>query len=175
VRNVLQLAGENEMPKRVVQTEHKVEQNMTAMIDVVFQLLTFFVMTFKVAALEGDFNLKMPRNAVHRDSVVNVEQPLKIHLMANAQGELTRFQIGSHEPMRSFSDMTRTIESILHSAASPGLTNETEVVLECDTHLKYNYVIEAITALSAKKLPNGTLLKLVNKISLSSSQNSNIH
>jgi biopolymer transport protein ExbD len=49
-------------------TEAKVEQNMTAMIDVVFQLLTFFVMSFKVAAMEGDFNIKMPASDRYRTS-----------------------------------------------------------------------------------------------------------
>lgn len=38
----------------------KVEQQMTPMIDIVFQLLTFFVMTFKVPIDEGNFDIKMP-------------------------------------------------------------------------------------------------------------------
>lgn len=38
----------------------KVLIDMTPLIDIVFQLLTFFVMTLKVASLEGDFNIKMP-------------------------------------------------------------------------------------------------------------------
>ncbi len=46
--------------RRRTAMETKVEQQMTAMIDVVFQLLTFFVMSFKVASLEGDFSVKMP-------------------------------------------------------------------------------------------------------------------
>ena len=38
----------------------KIPLDMTPMIDVVFQLLTFFCMTLKIAAMEGDFNIKMP-------------------------------------------------------------------------------------------------------------------
>lgn len=38
----------------------KVELMMTPMIDIVFQLLIFFIMSFKIAAQEGDFNIKMP-------------------------------------------------------------------------------------------------------------------
>ena len=37
--------------------------SMTPMIDIVFQLLVFFVMTYKVTVMEGDFNIKMPRAA----------------------------------------------------------------------------------------------------------------
>ena len=36
-------------------TDGSVKIDMTPMIDVVFQLLAFFLMTFKVAAVEGDF------------------------------------------------------------------------------------------------------------------------
>ncbi len=39
----------------------KDDLKMTAMIDIVFLLLIFFVMTFKVLAPEGDFNVKMPQ------------------------------------------------------------------------------------------------------------------
>ena len=60
-----------------------VKIDMTPMIDVVFQLLAFFLMTFKVAAQEGDFNVKMPL-AAPRQGVPDPTQvpPLKIRLTA---------------------------------------------------------------------------------------------
>ena len=36
---------------------------MTPMIDIVFQLLVFFIMTYKVTAMEGDYNIRMPSAA----------------------------------------------------------------------------------------------------------------
>ena len=51
VRNVQRRAGE------------EIELQMTPMIDIVFQLLIFFIMTFKIIAPEGDFNIKMPLSA----------------------------------------------------------------------------------------------------------------
>ena len=44
-------------------SEENVELMMTPMIDIVFQLLVFFIMTFKIVAPEGDFNIKMPMAA----------------------------------------------------------------------------------------------------------------
>ena len=41
----------------------EVKLEMTPMIDIVFQLLVFFIMTFKIVSQEGDFNIKMPRAA----------------------------------------------------------------------------------------------------------------
>ena len=51
-------------PRRGPSGPAKVEQNMTPMIDIVFQLLTFFIMTLKIATQEGDFNIKMPLAAL---------------------------------------------------------------------------------------------------------------
>ncbi|MFM7740235.1 MAG: ExbD/TolR family protein, partial [Planctomycetota bacterium] len=53
--------------------------NMTAMIDIVFQLLIFFILTFKVAALEGDFEVKMPLASTNPSSMDEV-LPTVIHV-----------------------------------------------------------------------------------------------
>ena len=36
--------------------------DMTPMIDIVFQLLVFFILTLQITAVEGDFNVRMPAN-----------------------------------------------------------------------------------------------------------------
>ena len=54
------------MEIKPVEAAAKVPIDMTPMIDIVFQLLTFFVMTLKIATSEGDFNIKMPRAALQR-------------------------------------------------------------------------------------------------------------
>ncbi len=38
----------------------KIEPQMAPMIDVVFQLLIFFMLTLKITSPEGDFNINMP-------------------------------------------------------------------------------------------------------------------
>ena len=47
------------LTKKRVEPE-KLETNMSAMIDVVFQLLIFFMLTLKIVEPEGDFNINMP-------------------------------------------------------------------------------------------------------------------
>ena len=37
-----------------------VELNLAAMLDMAFQLLAFFILTFKPAPIEGQINLKLP-------------------------------------------------------------------------------------------------------------------
>lgn len=38
----------------------KTELSMTSMIDIVFLLLVFFVMTLRIRTQEGDFNVEIP-------------------------------------------------------------------------------------------------------------------
>jgi len=59
---------------------------MTPMIDIVFQLLVFFIMTYKVTAMEGDYNIRMPSAAVEPDMTVELlDEFLQIKLVANTE------------------------------------------------------------------------------------------
>lgn len=57
---------------------------MTPMIDIVFQLLVFFIMTYKVTAMEGDYNIRMPSAAADPTMIEDVlEDFLQVRLVAN--------------------------------------------------------------------------------------------
>ena len=48
------------MAKEREELPNKIAIDMTPMIDVVFQLITFFMLTLKTVVTEGDFDIKMP-------------------------------------------------------------------------------------------------------------------
>ena len=48
------------MPKEREALPDKIAIDMTPMIDVVFQLITFVMLTLKDTSVEGDFDIKMP-------------------------------------------------------------------------------------------------------------------
>ena len=48
------------MARRTSQLSDKIDINMTPMIDVVFQLMSFFMCSLKIVAPEGDFDIRMP-------------------------------------------------------------------------------------------------------------------
>src|SRR5438128_9194252 len=77
----------------------KIDINMTPMIDVVFQLLTFFLMTFKVASPEGDFNLKLPKEERSAGPANTQTEMITIRLVAASNGDLARLQIQSNPPL----------------------------------------------------------------------------
>ena len=160
--------------RRGASSESKVEQQMTPMIDVVFQLLTFFVMSFKVATQEGDFNIKMPLGAARPGSITeNTPPPMKVRMTADGSGRLNGLKLNETTftaNKAGFEGVQSRISKILTDAggSGPGSVQETaEVELDCDFNLKYEYVIQAITAVSGYKDAGGNVVKLVEKVKFS--------
>ncbi len=143
-------------------------QMMTPMIDIVFQLLVFFLLTFKIVSPEGDFNIRMPLSAPSEGRPDESQlPPLQIRMTANAEGQLTGLRLGEN-PLKDFQHLHDEIVTIVGDDTGPGsIAEETEVELECDFALKYEYVIEAITAVSGK-VENGHIIRLIEKIKFAS-------
>jgi len=140
------------------------------MIDVVFQLLTFFILSFKVVSLEGDFNIKMPLGAARPGSITeNTLPPMKVRMTADENGRLSSLKLNEYTfgtDAEGFDALRRKVSSILSDAGGPSVRETAEVELDCDFDLKYQYVIQAITAVSGYK-QNGELVKLVEKVKFS--------
>ncbi len=145
----------------------KVELQMTPMIDVVFQLLTFFIMSFKIVTEEGDFNIKMPIAAPREGNPDESLPPMKVRLRADGGGELLGMTLNDNNFGTSFDSLREYIISIVGDDRGPGSIQETaEVELDCDYDLKYKNVVEAITAVSGYK-QGDAIVKLVEKIKFS--------
>jgi biopolymer transport protein ExbD len=142
----------------------KIPIDMTPMIDIVFQLLTFFIMTLKIASQEGDFNIRMPLAAPRAGTPdPNQLPPMKLRMRADSAGNLVELAMNE----RTFSGGDRFSQLHNHIASVVGdgsLAASAEVELDCDYNLKYEYVIEAITQVSGSIGPDGQIVKLVEKI-----------
>jgi biopolymer transport protein ExbD len=142
----------------------KVEMQMTPMIDVVFQLLTFFVMSFKIATQEGDFNIKMPlMSAAAAEQPVDLP-PIKLRLAANAQGQLSGITMGERA-LGSFAELHTAILELVGTDTGPNsLASQTEVEIDADYDLRYENVVGAITAISGHVDSSGHVVKLIEKL-----------
>lgn len=138
----------------------KVELQMTPMIDIVFQLLVFFIMTFNIVAQEGDFNIRMPILGAPQDQLLEIEKrTLKVRMTANANGDLQQLKLGDAVLFKSpgtvreaFGSLHNKILGMVDDAGGPDAAgNLLEVEFDCDYDLKYNNVIEAITAVTGTK------------------------
>ncbi len=149
-------------------SEEKLELQMTPMIDIVFQLLIFFIMTFKIVAVEGDFNIKMPSAAPSSGEPDPLQDtPLKLTLKANDDGTLASIRLDE----RSFESMEELGIFIIsnYGADSPdSLRSAVEVELDCDPHLHYVHTMDAIThVIGYVDRSSGKTISLIEKIKFS--------
>ena len=124
--------------------------NMIPMIDMVFLLLTFFVLTFRFIIPEGDFNIQMssmeqaPHVAVDTDVV-------QVRLLADENGRLAEIQLDGG---RLDGEMMERFEMLRQRVSAIGLArrileqSDLEVELFPDGHLRYEYLVRAITAIT---------------------------
>jgi len=130
----------------------KAELQLTSMIDVIFLLLIFFVMTFKIAAQEGDFNIKMPigGGAGAQD---NTNIPIKLRLRASAEGELAEIVVNDSLSFGNDWQKLRAYVLDLTGGNAPPTPEEgPEVEIDLDYDLKYEFVIEAVTAVTGQRI-----------------------
>ena len=150
-------------------SRHKdvIQLQMTPMIDIVFLLLIFFLATFKIIAPEGDFNIKMPLSDPSQ-GLPPPDQlpPIKVRLKANSAGELTAIGYGDRSLGRDFSELQALIRSRMGDDPGPAERENTEVEFDCDYNLKYEYVIDAITAVSGY-VKDGEPIQTIGKIKFS--------
>ena len=142
----------------------KVDLQMTPMIDIVFQLLIFFVMTFKIASVEGDFNVKMPlassTSAAQTETVA-----VPVRLVADPQGQLTSIRMGDRNLGTDFRALRQEIIAMVGTDTGPGsMAENTEVELDCDYQLNYAYTIRAIDAVSGFIDQTGKMQPLIEKV-----------
>ncbi|MEX2112275.1 MAG: biopolymer transporter ExbD, partial [Pirellulales bacterium] len=137
--------------------------NLTPMIDIVFLLIIFFLFSFKIVAVEGDFNIRMPAAGAGA-APLEPQLPIKVRLTADAEGNLSGIQMADR-PLANFAALHEQVMSIVGNDAGPNAAAEnTEAELNCDYNLKYQYVINAITAISGYVTPDGHIVKLIQKI-----------
>ncbi|MFN5757184.1 MAG: ExbD/TolR family protein [Planctomycetia bacterium] len=142
----------------------KVAVDMTPMIDVVFQLMSFFMCTLKVVAPEGDFDIRMPLGAAAAAAPDDQQvPPVRVKLSASPDGGLAGIAMNG-TPVSDFEELRKRVIGLVGTDTGPNsLAERTEVELDCDYSLKYVNVVRAITAVSGK-VQDGQIVELIKKI-----------
>jgi len=136
---------------------------MTPMIDCVFQLLIFLMLTLKIAAPEGDFNVKMPAQGAHGAWPDSGPCPPSRFASWPRKRPDRRDEI-RRCPRQGLAGTANQVREIVGDAPGPGTLENTEIEFDCDYNLRYEYGIQAMTAVSATSA-DGHVVKLVEKIS----------
>ncbi|MFM9058819.1 MAG: ExbD/TolR family protein [Planctomycetaceae bacterium] len=150
------------MPKEREALPDKISIDMTPMIDVVFQLITFFMLTLKDVSVEGDFDIKMPLGPSSGAPPEDAIPPIRVKMTAADDGGLANLAMNG-SVIGDFDELRRKIADLV--GTGPGSNaDKAEVEFDCDYALKYDNVVRAITAVSGMVQPDGTVVDLVKKI-----------
>ena len=162
------------------QERDEIKLQMVAMIDIVFQLLVFFIMTFKITALEGDFLINMPMAANEEISTDPLDNVIQVYLQENEQHTLQGLQItygDFNQPFThaegtsdAFAALQKYVREIVEKDMSPTERAELEVEFEADDKLAYGETIRAIEAVSARVDDQGVIIPLIENIKFKDSR-----
>lgn len=135
--------------------DEKIDVQMAPMIDVVFQLLIFFMLTLKIVAPEGDFNINMPLGAVGQPDPSQIPpMDIKVRLEANPDGTLRQVFFGGrglgNDFPACFDRLNNEIAQI--AGAGRGYSDDVEVEIDADYNLHHRYVIKAVSACTGRMI-----------------------
>ena len=137
------------MKRRKESADEKFKIPMEPMIDIVFQLLIFFMLTLKIAADEGDFDINMPlgqQSKQNEDYKPIVEY--SVRLLADANGNLADIRVGDVSLGNDVPSCFQRLSNNVRSWASSGgsYSDDLEVEIDADYGLHYENTIKAVAA-----------------------------
>lgn len=148
----------------------KIETQMAPMIDVVFQLLIFFMLTLKIIEPEGDFDINMPLGAPSESVETDADlPPFKVRLEAvPGTGELQQLYfngVGLGSGPGAYQLLNEEILKAVNALKATGPENldKQEVEIDPDYGLNYEHIIQAIGACSGRMV-DGRMVRYISRI-----------
>lgn len=144
----------------------EVELNLAAMLDMAFQLLTFFILTFKPAPIEGQVSLRLPPPQAIADpnAKANVGQtvssdPVKgvttltVSVFANGAGDAIQWGVGE-SPVPGLAGLDNKLRTVFADPSNPF----EQVIIQVDPRLKYDELMKVIDVCTRQTLPDKSKL-----------------
>ncbi len=153
------------MRRRYQRPQAEVELNMASMLDMAFQLLTFFILTFRPAPIEGQISLRLPPpQAVTKgvepvgSDVTNTNpakgvDTLTISVFADKSGEIGSLGIGES----GVANLT-ALETRLQQIFSDPENSFEQVIIQVGSSLRYEALMKVVDICTHLKLPGGQKL-----------------
>ena len=169
------------MGRKRAKPEEDVELNLAAMLDMAFQLLTFFILTFKPAPVEGQISLRLPpaqplanANATKQAGETDSKDPvqgfntLAIILTTDDSGKLTHAYIASQEVQvdEGLKQFGEALSKVLNDPATPF----DQVIIQVPAKLHYSELMRVMGICSKQTIGGDPKAKL-SKLSLVDEKN----
>lgn len=158
--------------KRVRRTQSEVELNLASMLDMAFQLLSFFILTFRPSPIEGQLLLHLPppiavtnvqaeANENSSDAPgISAAETLTISVLADGEGNVSsvRLGMGTSFSGRATRENLAQLNRQLRDVFSLKTTPYGQVLLQIAPVLKYEELMKVIDVCTRQKLPDGKRL-----------------
>jgi len=158
----------------------EVRINLAAMLDMAFQLLAFFVMTFKPDPVEGQIQLRLPppqaianikaTEKAGQDTTTNnpVEgvETLIISLYSRPDGGIKSIAVGEGQVGEDSPDKLRALEARLRVILDDKDVPFKQVILQVGSRIRYDELMKALDVCTRQKLPSGEPLTKLSFVEL---------
>jgi len=141
----------------------RIDPNLTPMIDVCFQLILFFIVNMRLFSPEGDLSIEMSVRPSRAGVSKNADLPtITVRLSADGNGDLAGIRMGQRS-LASLKDLqahVRELVAMSHGSAAAAA----EIEIDCDYNLKFEYAMNAMTAISGNATGDESAVPLVGKL-----------
>jgi biopolymer transport protein ExbD len=161
--------------RRRRRTQSDVELNLAAMLDMAFQLLTFFILTFKPAPIEGEVALRLPppkpvtvvrEGQVVGSDVSNINpvagvNTLTVSVFPSRSGAIESLSIGE-SPIANVGQLEGRLKAVLSDPGNPF----DQVIIQVGSDLRYEELMRVIDVCTKQTLPTGEKLTKLSFVEL---------
>jgi biopolymer transport protein ExbD len=148
--------------------------NLAAMLDMAFQLLTFFILTFRPAPIEGQLALNLPppvpqTNIQPQEKLgdgigdVLAMDTLHLNVVANERGDVSELKVETNSIIEGRLDEAniQRLDRKLQSLFSLQQTPFDRVQIAVDGRLRYGELMKIIDVCHRQHLPDGTAMQRI--------------
>lgn len=160
--------------KKKKRDQGSVEMNLAAMLDMAFQLLTFFILTFRPAPVEGQLSLNLPppvKQDQPRPEMTTGTGPgdvlaadtLHLHVNASDRGDVNEVKVESNSIVQGRFDESNNqkLDKYLQSKFAGAQVPYDRIQIAVDGRLRYGELMRIIDVCHRQKLPDGTSMQKI--------------
>ncbi len=151
-----------------------VKLNLAAMLDMAFQLLTFFILTFKSPPVEGQVDLRLPppqivatvkgdpagNNANNTNPIQGVET-LTITVTSTPNGSIDHMAVGEGG-VSDLRNLDQRLKAILQDPVKPF----EQVIIQVGPQLRYEELMRVIDVCTKQTFADGKPLKKISFVEI---------
>lgn len=164
--------------RRRKKSSDAVQLNLAAMLDMAFQLLAFFILTFRPTPVEGQLALNLPppvpveikqeNSSSQSTSDAFKPEALNVFVHSNAAGEATQVRVGLNTIVNGALDdagLQKLNQQLGLLFGEQGVLFD-RIQISIDGRLHYNELMRIVDVCTQQKMPDGTNLNKISFIEL---------